>query len=138
MTYPSRIGGSSFRMPYKFNHDLATDPENTKYPVDIDTYGYRLLKLLSQVKELTEPVQDPKLKKLINRTSEVTRAEMLVRFWHRIGRKVINKQGGYKPEGAEGTEKGLKDLLFVRTHPEMQFLYKYKSPSGYLNQSKEE
>lgn len=141
MTYPIRIGRVSDvrRLRGGAMLRLADNPENSSYPQDMDTYGFRLAKLLSQVPEMNELVQDPELKRIAGFSPErnLTRAEMVVFFWERVGAKVINQNGGYKLEGEAGTVEGLRELLFVRTHPEMQFLYRFKSPSGHINEGQQ-
>lgn len=139
ITFPLQIGrvGAShlMRMQAQLKSNLLKNPKEGHYREDLDTYGFRLMKLIKQIPELTEEVKDEKLKEMVHFPLErkLTGAHFLVRVWKRLSGLVLDDNGYYKREGEDGVIEGLKDLITIRTHPELQFLYKFKSPSGYIN-----
>ncbi len=143
ITFPLQIGrvGAShlMRMQGQLRSNLLKNPKEGHYREDLDTYGFRLMKLIKQIPELTDEIKDEKLKEMVHFPSDrkLTGAHFLVRVWKRLSGLVLDENGYYKREGEEEAIQGLKDLITLRTHPELQFLYKFKSPSGYINNNQD-
>lgn len=118
---------------------MVQDPTKYRIPSFMNTYGYRLLRLLKNVPELCQQIKEPTLKKVIGykENTELTIAEFIQLFWHKVGTipgsPILTDRGGFKQVGDLGVVDGLKTLLEVRTHPELQVIYQYVSPSGHLD-----
>jgi len=50
--------------------------------------------------------------------------------------KAFTESTSFKEESDGNAKQALKELAMIRTHPEFQFLFKYKSASGFLNENK--
>lgn len=115
-------------------HDLARDPSRP-YTPNVDSVGFRLLKMLQAAPEMMEKTTDMQLKE----TAEVRPyqmdqptplTEVLTASWKKFSRLLFEEPASYEDPKIK---QALSELLFVRTHPKMQIFYKYLSPSGYLN-----
>jgi len=109
---------------------------NAEYDEGFDALGFRLLKLLKAKLEFFEPIEDPRLRELCKiegQDVEITKIKALLRLWRKLS-SVLFAGGGYKSGKSDGFKEAVEELLFLRTHPEMQILYKYLSPSGHLNE----
>lgn len=108
----------------------------------IDTYGFRLIALLRDTPVLLEPLTDERLLKLIGWRQPPTKVEAIVALWHKLGQApgpLFTEEGDYKCEPFESGFRpdakfleALELLLYIRTLPELQVIYRHLSPSGYL------
>jgi hypothetical protein len=93
--------------------------------------------MLHVVPAMVEPVADKELQaKFVKRDQPIPRAELIVRAWHRS--QALVSDGHFTSADTPEVLKALKDLLALRTHPEMQVFFKFLSPSGYINQARTE
>jgi hypothetical protein len=143
ITYPWRLG---FYNPIKsIEYRIVAKLDNFKPSDELETYGYRLLKMLKGTPELRQPIKDEGLRSFIglHPSSEMTLAAGVASIWAKIGKApgpLFTEDGAYKvvfndEKPSREIVEALKNLLFVRTHPDLQVVYRYFSPSGYLGNS---
>lgn len=126
-----RTSGSRLYLPLV----LRNIQENKGFPRELDSTGYRLLRILQARKEeFYSPVKDPKLKECVKASDrELNKIDLLYSAWARF-QSLLTKQGGIRSLMSEELKSDLEDFLFFRTHPETQIFYEYLSPSGFLNE----
>lgn len=140
ITYPWRLG---FFNPIGSREFLIISRLDKFKPSDeLETYGYRLLKMLKGTPELRQPIKDEGLRNFIglHPSSEMALASGVSSIWHKLGKApgpLFTENGMYKvifddEKPSQEVIDALKNLLFVRTHPDLQVIYRYFSPSGYL------
>ena len=134
ITFPTELGNSmSERLRDNIRRQLGRmgiEPRE-----EVTTWALRLVKIVKEAPELTKPLQDPDLKNLlgIKADSERSLLDIWPMLWSQMSRALIMDNGTYKNTDDETVQKSLEKLLKIRLHPETQVLFKYLSPSGYLN-----
>lgn len=140
---PAVLGSSSYMSSRGKNSivDSLLRP-NRQPPEDVTTWALRLIKMVKECPELSQTIQDPELKKLIGINPKIE--TNLINAWSVLWREMSgglleqNASGpvNYKNPNEENTRLMIGRLLKIRLHPETQILFKYISPSGYLNDDK--
>ncbi|OGJ21331.1 MAG: hypothetical protein A3A82_04015 [Candidatus Pacebacteria bacterium RIFCSPLOWO2_01_FULL_47_12] len=121
------------RMGYS-GSDVIELVRNGQYGKIFDSIGYRLLAMFKAEPTMLEPIQDLRLKEMLNfRTDRVvSKARFIVKLWGYC-QSLLYENGAYRYIGESGVREVLTNLLFCRTHPELQCFFRYLSPSGYIN-----
>ncbi len=116
---------------------LRSIQENKSFPQELNSIGYRLLRILQARRDdFYSSVKDPKLKECVKISDKkITKIVLLYSAWSRF-QSLLTKQGGIRSLMSEKLKSDLKDFLFFRTHPETQIFYEYLSPSGFLNEQR--
>ncbi|MBI3887959.1 hypothetical protein HY310_02730 [Candidatus Microgenomates bacterium] len=111
------------------------------YPVELDTLGLRYIRLLHKVPQLVSPIADQKLLEFAgykNLPREIPVFQVVHNLWQKFGyteSDIFDKDGFLRHEWEDNKViNGFQNLLYLRTHPELQVLFKYYSPSGFLNE----
>ena len=123
---------------WSYKSKIMHNPEEMHQRDDVDTYGVRILKLVNSIPELTEDVMDPELRKMcgVRENVKYTKLQFVRFLWSNTAPKTLKPMDDYsvyREEEEPAAQEAFKTLVNIRTHPEFQFLYKFKSPSGYLN-----
>lgn len=97
--------------------------------------AFRLLQILTNYKEFVTPITDPVLRKIIqiqNDKRVVHLGECIRSIWKSCAFIVPN--GHYLSEDDDKNHRALNYLLLLRTHPELQILFRCYSASGLVNE----
>jgi hypothetical protein len=142
--YPLQFGPGSYmseRQRQITREQLLGD--RSKPQGEVTTWALRLVKMVQEEPAMLAAVKDPELLTLagIRAGSEVTLASYWSMAWRRFSRTQLeeNEYGNsvYRDPQNPETAAEIGKLIAIRTHPEMQIMFKYLSPSGYLNNGKE-
>lgn len=104
----------------------------------LENIGYRFVRIFHDHQQLLEKKQDEELKNICG----VHTDQNLVMFLHFLWKRLRNapgvfftQDGYYKHEINQELIDGLEKLIRFRVHPDAQILFKYLSPSGYINEN---
>ncbi len=128
------LSDSSRRFTFRSLQDPKVAPKE-----ESTTWGFRLIQMLKEEKVLVEPVENTELKDVVHKGSKAEWSRAM--YWHMLWKKMSNKfivgdgSNNFRNPNDQAVLDSIGELLFVRTHPEVQILFKYLSPSGYLNQN---
>lgn len=104
-----------------------------------ENMGFRAIKVIHSNPTLLQKVTDKKLLEIPRVDFETNLVYLLHRLWGILGNSpgVFFSEGGYyKYEATEELLTGLERLILFRINTQTQILYKYLSPSGYINNQK--
>lgn len=96
---------------------------------------FRLLQILTNYKEFVVPITNVELRKIMQIQSDkvvVYLGECIQSIWKSCAFIVPN--GHFVSETDDKNHHALKYLLFLRTHPELQILFRHYSASGLVNE----
>lgn len=122
-------------------HPSSRDVLDGEYKKDsvwsrLDPISLRLLQMLQSAPDMRADVEDDELVKRIPRgyhpDARPNKAELLLRTWT-ASQPLLTPEGTYNKSEDPAVLRALNDLLYFRTHPEMQVFFRYLSPSGYIN-----
>jgi hypothetical protein len=138
--YPLQVGPGSYMSERQRQISRERLLGNRLKPKDEEsTWALRLVEMVKEDPAFLRSVEDPELLKLagIREGVKVGLARYWSLIWGKFSRGLleVNEYGNatYKdPQDPEVIAETGK-LLTVRVHPETQILFKYLSPSGYLN-----
>lgn len=105
----------------------------------LETYGFRTVKMMSLHPEFIAEVVDQSLLEICNFNKPEPFVFLLRRLWGILGitpGPFFAEGGFYKTIENQELITALEKLIQFRIHPQTQLLYKYISPSGYINQQK--
>jgi hypothetical protein len=138
ITAPTELGDFSSQRIQKEIKQRLLSP-NLQPSEEVTNWALRLIKMVKECPEFSKPIQDPELKTLLgfNKERNVNLLDAWPKLWSQMSSSILeqNSLGStvYKDPNNENTKMALERLLKIRLHPETQILFKYLSPSGYLN-----
>ena len=123
------------RFPLNLKKELIENSNENKSYGAFESIGFRLLAMLCAEPEMLNEVVDENLKTRfkLNPNAEISRAELIIHAWYK-SQAILTKTGTFAYTDQENVKEAIKNLLYLRTHPEMQVFYKFLSPSGYINE----
>lgn len=119
--YASRIRETMLRTKNYFQLDM------------VEQMGYRAILILHENQDLLKNNSDPTLKEICASHNDSSILYFLHRLWGILSKNLFLEGGYYKTSIDSELLKFLEKLIIFRTHPDTQILYKYLSPSGYIN-----
>lgn len=131
--FPKRyfLPGHSFRM----RQNLLRNKKYIKSDV-MENMGYRMVKIINENQELLDKIDEKNFNSLIKFPFDATFIQALYYMWGQLSKRLFNDGGYYKTEITTELLEALEMLILLRTNPQNQILYKYLSPSGYINSQK--
>lgn len=136
-TWPTIIGRANMFRP-NFASIERKISLGQPYPEQLDSVGYRLIRMLVEMPAMMDPIEDVELRKMVNpRFPErpMSKIVFIRKLWEH-SQPLLTDSGTYDDPNKPEVKKILRDLLIARTHPELQIFFRYFSPSGYINQGK--
>ncbi|KKT40238.1 hypothetical protein A3K29_02505 [Candidatus Collierbacteria bacterium RIFOXYB2_FULL_46_14] len=135
--YPEDFGPSStFSDQRRRNTARSLEDPNVTPRDEANSWALRLVKMV-KLATLGNSVKDQSLKDIVYRDSKGEWS--LAMYWHllwkKMSRSLIESDQSSQFKNPYDTEvkKAIGDLLRVRLNPDVQVLFKYISPSGYIN-----
>jgi len=133
ISFPIVFGRFDYRRPDPHRlWMIANNPAYLSSVEELDAIGFRLIRLLQAEPALLEPMKNDEIGKELGYSRPLTRVEAYQALWRKMSRNALDN-GSYKPEEAYENGEVLTDLVKIRINPEFQSLFKFISPSGYMN-----
>lgn len=141
IAYPviSRFGASSITEMNKRNLEKKLGTASGAVGDEVENWAFRLINMVHNSPGMTQKIEDLGLKKIIGVKDYVNHPLILVwtMLWGKMSGKFLQSLDDgtaiYKKIGPD-EKQAIGDLLYARLHPDAQILFKYQSPSGYINE----
>lgn len=141
IAYPviSRLGASYITEMNKRTLEKKLGTGSGQIDDEVENWAFRLIDMIHKSPSMTRKIEDPRLKRIIGVKEHVNHPLILAwtMLWGKMSnnflRRLDDGTSVYREVG-EVEKQAIGDLLYARLHPDTQILFKYHSPSGYVNE----